>query len=102
MRYSKKSALKVAACFKDLIETQKALKELDAKTKQLINIAIQTANQNPGGLQMHAMMAKNEGAKREEIIAAVVLNLHHSGFAKVLECLPAAIDGFEGKSEKLL
>ena len=43
------------------------------------------------------MMARNEGAAREEIIAAVVLNLHHSGFAKVLECLPAAIDGFEGK-----
>jgi alkylhydroperoxidase/carboxymuconolactone decarboxylase family protein YurZ len=73
------------------------LKELNAKTKQLTNIAIQTANRNPEGAQMHAMMAKNEDAKREEIIAAVVLNLHHSGFAKVLECLPAAIDEFEGK-----
>jgi len=46
---------------------------------------------------MHAMMAKSEGAAREDVIAAVVLNLHHSGFANVLECLPAAIDGFEGK-----
>ena len=46
---------------------------------------------------MHAMMAKNEGATREEVIGAVVLNLHHSGFASVLDCLPAAIDGFEGK-----
>lgn len=65
------------------------------KPKQLINIAIQTANRNPLGVQMHAKMAKDEGAAREEVIAAVVLNLHHSGFAKVLECLPAAIDGFE-------
>ena len=92
-----KECPEVAERFNDLIEAQKALKGLDAKSKQLINIAIQTANRNPRGVQMHAMMAKNEGATREEIIGAVVLNLHHSGFASVLECLPAAIDGFEGK-----
>ncbi|MDW5559909.1 carboxymuconolactone decarboxylase family protein [Methanosarcina sp.] len=92
-----KECPEVAARFNDLIEAQKALKGLDAKTKQLINIAIQTANRNPRGVQMHAMMAKSEGAAREEVIAAVVLNLHHSGFANVLECLPAAIDVFEGK-----
>ena len=44
---------------------------------------------------MHAMMAKNVGATREEIVGAVVLNLHHSSLASVLECLPAAIEGFE-------
>lgn len=87
----------VAARFDDLIQAQKALKGLDAKTKQLINIAIQTSNRNANGVQMHAMMAKNEGATREEVVGAVVLNLHHSGFASVLECLPAAIAGFEGK-----
>ena len=92
-----KECPEVAERFNDLIEAQKALKGLDAKTKQLINIAIQTANRNVKGVQMHAMMAKNEGASREEIIGSVVLNLHHSGFASVLECLPAAIEGFEGK-----
>lgn len=92
-----KECPEVAARFNDLIEAQKSLEGLDAKTKQLINIAIQTANRNQRGVQMHAMMAKNEGATREEIVGAVVLNLHHSGFASVLECLPAAIDGFEGK-----
>jgi AhpD family alkylhydroperoxidase len=91
-----KECPEVAARFNDLIEAQKALKGLDAKFKQLINIAIQTANRNPQGVRMHAMMAKNEGAKREEIVSAVVLNLHHSGIASVLECLPAAINGFEG------
>ena len=87
----------VAARFNDLIDAQKALKGLDSKTKQLINIAIQTANRNSRGVKLHAMMAKNECATREEIVGAVVLNLHHSGFASVMECLPAAIDGFEGK-----
>jgi alkylhydroperoxidase/carboxymuconolactone decarboxylase family protein YurZ len=46
---------------------------------------------------MHAMMAKKEGATREEIVGAVVLNLHHSGLSSVIDCLPAAINGFEGK-----
>jgi AhpD family alkylhydroperoxidase len=92
-----KECPEIAARFNELIEAQKTLKGLDAKTKQLINIAIQTANRNPRGVKLHAMMARNESATREEIIAAVVLNLHHSGFASVLECLPAAIDGFEGK-----
>lgn len=46
---------------------------------------------------MHAVMAKTEGATHEEVVGAVVLNLHHSGFAAVLDCLPAAIKGFEGE-----
>jgi AhpD family alkylhydroperoxidase len=89
----------LAARFGDLIEAQKALKGLGAKTKQLITIAIQTANRNPKGVRIHAMMAIKEGATREEIVGAVVLNLHHSGLATVLDCLPAAIEGIEGKFE---
>lgn len=44
-----KECPEVAARFNELIEAQKALKGLDAKTKQLVNIAIQTANRNPQG-----------------------------------------------------
>jgi hypothetical protein len=40
-------------------------------------------------------MAKIEGASREEVLGAVVLNLHHSGLASVMECLPRAVKGFE-------
>ncbi|WP_414470080.1 carboxymuconolactone decarboxylase family protein [Methanobacterium sp. ACI-7] len=92
-----KECPEIAERFNELVEAQKALKGLNSKMKQLINIAIQTANRNPRRVQMHAVMAKNEGATRDEIIGAVVLNLHHSGFASVLECLPAAVDGFEVK-----
>ena len=90
----------IAARFNDLIEAQKSLEGLDSKTKQLINIAIQTANRNPRGVEMHSHMAKIEGATRKEIVGAVVLNLHHSGFSSVLECLPAAIRGLEGEMRK--
>ncbi|HOI71916.1 MAG TPA: hypothetical protein PL055_03970 [Methanobacterium sp.] len=63
----------------------------------MINIAIQTSHKNSTGVKLHAFMAKNEGATREEITGAVVLNLHHSGLSSVLNCLPAAIDGFDQK-----
>jgi alkylhydroperoxidase/carboxymuconolactone decarboxylase family protein YurZ len=43
------------------------------------------------------MMAKKEGATRAEVIGAVVMNLHLSGLAAVLDSLPAALEGFEGK-----
>ncbi|AEG19298.1 Carboxymuconolactone decarboxylase [Methanobacterium paludis] len=85
----------LAGKFNELVEAQISLKGLDPKTKQLINLAIQTANRNPQGVKMHAMMAKKIGATREEVTSAVVLNLHLSGLAAVLECLPAAIEGFK-------
>jgi hypothetical protein len=44
-------------------------------------------------------MARQEGASIEEVKNAVVMNLHLSGLSSVLECLPAAIDGFEMGNE---
>ncbi len=91
----------IAASLGGLVEAQKSLKGIDSKTKQLLNLAIQTANRNPTGVQLHASMAKIEGATREEVLGAVVLNLHHSGLASVMECLPKAVKGFESCAEEL-
>lgn len=89
----------IATSLGELVEKQKSMKGIDNKTKQLLNLAIQTANRNPTGVQLHASMAKMEGASREEVLGAVVLNLHHSGLASVMECLPAAVKGFDNRSE---
>ena len=85
----------LAAKFYELIQVQRSLKGLDQKTKQLINIAIQTSNRNPMGVKFHAMMAKMEGAERKEVLSAVTMNLHLSGLSTVLECLPSAIKGYD-------
>ena len=85
----------LAERFDQLVDAQRQLEGLDQKTKQLINIAIQTANRNPRGVMFHAMMAKTAGATRKEVLGAVAMNLHLSGLAAVLESLPAAVDGFE-------
>lgn len=91
-----KECPELAASFNDLVAAQRDLKGLDPKTKQLINIAIQTANKNPMGVKMHAVMAKKSGATREEVVGAVAMNLHLSGLGTVLECLPSAVEGFDG------
>lgn len=81
--------------FNKLVEAQRDLPGMDPKTKQLINIAIQTAHRNVQGVKMHASMAKKMGASWEEVKGAVVMNLHLSGLSSVLECLPPALEGFE-------
>lgn len=86
----------VSARFDGLVDAQRALPGLDGKTKQCINIAIQTANRNSRGVRFHAAMARQAGASRAEVLGAVVMNLHLSGLATVLDCLPAAVEGFEG------
>ena len=92
-----KECPELAKSYNELVEAQRSQKGLDSKTKQLINIAIQTADKNPRGVKFHAMMANNDGATKDEIIGAVVMNLHLSGLALVLDCLPNALEGFEGK-----
>ncbi|MDD1693883.1 MAG: carboxymuconolactone decarboxylase family protein [Methanoregula sp.] len=92
----------LAERFNNLVEVQKSLNGLDPKTKQLINIAIQTATRNPEGVRMHARMANRTGATKEEIVGSVVMNLHLTGLVTVLECLPAALAGLdEAKPAKL-
>ncbi|GAB4308131.1 MAG: carboxymuconolactone decarboxylase family protein [Methanobacteriaceae archaeon] len=85
----------LAAGFNRLVEIQRETPGLDSKTKQLVNIAIQTSNRNVNGVKMHAHMARKLGATRDEVKGAVVLNLHLSGLNCVLDCLPAALDGYE-------
>jgi len=85
----------LAAAFDGLVQAQIARPGLDPKTKQLVNIAIQTANRNARGVLWHAMMAKQQGATRQEVVGAVAMNLHLTGLGAVLDALPSAIEGFE-------
>ena len=80
-----------------LIEAQRSLKGLDEKTRQLINVAIQSTNRSALGVRYHARMARKAGATRDEVLSAVVLNLHLRGVSLVLDMLPAAIEGFSKK-----
>lgn len=90
-----KECPELARAFDNLVDVQRSGKGLDAKTRQLINIAIQTATRNQRGVFFHSAMARQSGAARDEVIGAVVMNLHLSGLAPVLDCLPAALEGYD-------
>jgi alkylhydroperoxidase/carboxymuconolactone decarboxylase family protein YurZ len=90
----------LAERFSNLVEVQRSLQGLDQKTKQLINVAIQTAIRNSQGVRMHAVLAHEAGATREEIVGAVVMNLHLTGLVTVLDCLPAALAGIEAATRR--
>ncbi len=85
----------LARALDNLVDAQRSGKYLDARTSQLINVAIQTATRNPRGAFFHAGMARRSGASREEVKGAVVMNLHLCGLAPVLDCLPAALEGYD-------
>jgi alkylhydroperoxidase/carboxymuconolactone decarboxylase family protein YurZ len=84
----------MAKALEGMVDAQRSLEGMDGKTRQLVNLAIQTANRNPRGVFFHARMARDEGATRGEVVGAVVMNLHLSGLAAVLDCLPSAVRGF--------
>jgi alkylhydroperoxidase/carboxymuconolactone decarboxylase family protein YurZ len=90
-----REAPEVAQAFENLVERIRTGEWTDAKTRQLFNIAIQTAQRNPRGVLYHAGMARDAGARREEVVGAVIMNLHLSGLVPVLDCLPAAVQGYE-------
>lgn len=74
-----------------LVESQQALKGLDPKTKQLINIAIQTSIGDPRGVKFQAMMVKKGGASMSEVLGTVVMNVRLAGLA-VVRGFPPVVD----------
>lgn len=65
---------------------------LDARTKQLILIAVMTAQNYPPGVRAHASQAVKAGATKKEMVEAVLTTLPVAGINGVLECLPAVLE----------
>lgn len=63
---------------------------LDAKTRELIKIAIEVARNRHGGLIAHIDRAKSAGATDREIAHTLVLALPLVGLPDVLDALVAA------------
>lgn len=67
---------------------------LDARTKQLILIAVMTAQNYPPGVNAHVPHAVKAGASKEEIVEAVLTTLPVAGINGVLGCLPLVMEHF--------
>lgn len=92
-----KEAPDVARAFDGLIQSLIASEGLDAKTKQLIYIAMKSAMGDDTAVTFHAPMAKQLGATKTEIVDAVLLSLTVSGISGVMACLPSVVKLFENQ-----
>ncbi len=71
---------------------------LDKKTEALAYIAVLAASRLTSGIPFHVEAAKQHGASREEIIAAVLLGLPAVGNV-VIQSLPVALEAFERQNQ---
>lgn len=90
-----KEAPDVAKAFDGLIQSIIASKGLDAKTKQLIYIAVKAAQGDEMAVKFHVPMAKKLGATKAEVIDAILVTLTVCGIKGVATCLPAAVKEYE-------
>jgi len=90
-----KEAPGVFDAFGGLIKSFQNLPGLDGKTKQLIRIAALAMRGNAEGAYFHAVMAREAGATRQEVVSTVVLTLSEAGLSNVLDVLPSVIDAFK-------
>jgi len=73
---------------------------LDAKTFQLVYIALQASRDEVGSVAAHTAFAKAAGATREEIIGAITTTLMFCGINGVASCLPAALEAYDAAPAK--
>lgn len=95
MELFKQEAPDVAQAFDGLIQAISNSAGLDAKTKQLIYIAIKASKADQAALSFHIPMAKQLGATKAEVVDAILMTLTVSGITGVASCLPGAIACFD-------
>ena len=98
MEVFQREAPEVAAAFNSLVMALVASKGLDAKTKQLIYIAMKASAGDESAVSAHVPMAIAAGATREEVVDAILMTLTVSGIRGVVTCLPAALEKSEMSS----
>ena len=98
MELFRAEAPEVAKAFNELIDAIIASKGLDEKTKQLIYIAMKSANGDETAVKFHAMMAKELGATKAEVVDAILVSLTVSGIRGVASCLPFVVELFGAES----
>jgi len=94
-----KEAPEVFDAYGSLIKSLQELSALDKKTKQLIRIATLAVQGNAEGAHFHAVMAREAGATRQEVVSTVVLTLSEAGLSRVLAVLPSVIEAFKRPAE---
>ncbi len=68
---------------------------LDAKTFQLVYLALQASRGAVASVMAHAGFAKAAGATREEVAGAILTTLMYCGINGVSDCLAEALQAYD-------
>jgi alkylhydroperoxidase/carboxymuconolactone decarboxylase family protein YurZ len=85
----------IAQAFNKLIETIAKPSALDAKTKNLMYIAMKIVTDDQGAALAHVSFAKKLGATREEIRETVLLTLTVVGLKGINTTLASALETYD-------
>ncbi len=95
-----KEAPAVAQSFFDLAKSVKQYSPLDEKTNELILIGIFATHRALRGLATHVERAMEEGATKEEMIAAILLALPIIGISDVTLAIDKTMEVIEEQNKK--
>jgi len=85
----------VNKAFFDLVDAMEKEGGLDAKTFQLVYIAIKAAAGEPGPVVAHTGYAKKAGATRAEVRGAILVSMMTNGVTGIASCLTAALAAYD-------
>jgi len=87
----KQEAPEIQEAYAGVINALIASNGLDAKTKQLVYIAMKVVTDDKNAVRFHVPMAKAAGATRDEIKETILLSLTVNGLKGISNFLPDAL-----------
>ena len=87
----KQEAPEIQEAYAGVINAIIASNGLDAKTKQLVYIAMKVVTDDKNAVKFHVPMAKAAGATRDEIKEVILLSLTVNGLKGISNYLPDAL-----------
>ena len=87
-----------AQAWMNCVQGLAAASALDEKTKELAYLAILAVLRLESGIPFHVQVAKKAGAKRDEIISAILLGLTPAGHS-VTQVLPTALAAYDEQQD---
>jgi len=91
----KQEAPEIQEAYAGVINALIASNGLDAKTKQLVYIAMKVVTDDKNAVKFHVPMAKAAGATRDEIKETILLSLTVNGLKGISNYLPDALEIYD-------
>lgn len=85
-----------AQAWMNCVQSLAAASALDEKTRELAYIAVLAVLRLESGIPFHVQAAKKAGAKRDEVISAILLGLTPAGHS-VTQVLPEALEAYDAQ-----